>query len=52
MKKFILCLALLFAIYARTTDGILVYTWYWVSTPGQLNGGFWSLVAVDPYMGW
>ncbi len=48
MRRIILCLALLFAFWARTTDGVLVYTWYWVSAPGQPNGGFWSLVSVEP----
>ncbi len=33
---------------ARTTDSILVYTWMWVSMPGQPNGGQWVLIAVDP----
>ncbi len=53
MKRLIrvLVLSLAMIFLARTTDGILVYTWYWISTPGQLNGGYWSLIAVDPYMG-
>ncbi len=40
------------AFIARTTDGVLVYVWYWVSMPGQPNGGQWVLIGIEPYMGW
>ncbi len=40
--------AALAVYYAWTTDGILWYQWMWVSTPGQPNGGFWTLINVVP----
>ncbi len=49
MKRLLRIAVLLLAlVVARTTDGILVYTWHWVPTPGVGVGGFWTLVAVEP----
>ncbi len=36
------------AIMARTTDGVLIYTWYWVPYPGQNPPGAWVLINVEP----
>ncbi len=37
-----------FVHIARTTDGVLIYVWQWVSTPGVGVGGFWTLIGVEP----
>ncbi len=49
MRRILRFLLLALAIFfATTSDGVIVYTWMWVSMPGQPHGGRWTLIAVEP----